>query len=141
MTKPIYTCMWFDGQAKAAAEFYCQVFNPGKIISESPVAVVFEIHYTRFMALNGGPQFKPTEATSFVVECSSQETIDHYWNQLTANGGQAGRCGWLKDKYGFSWQIIPEKLGALLAEPGAMQALMTMNKIDIYTLENASAPN
>lgn len=137
MEKQIYTCLWFDGQVKEAAAFYCSVFKNGRIITENPMVVVFEINHTRFLALNGGPMFKPTEATSFVVECETQEEIDHYWNELTANGGEESMCGWLKDKFGFSWQIIPTNMGALLAKPDAMQAMMQMKKISIEGLKNA----
>jgi predicted 3-demethylubiquinone-9 3-methyltransferase (glyoxalase superfamily) len=137
MATPIYSCMWFDGQAKAAADFYCSIFKDGKIISASAMVVIFEINNTKFMGLNGGPMFKPTEGVSFVVDCGSQEEIDHYWNKLTADGGEESRCGWLKDKFGFSWQIVPDNIGALLSKPKAMQALMQMKKIDIETLENA----
>ncbi len=137
MTKQIYSCMWFDGQAKAAADFYCSIFKDGKIISENPMVVLFEINNTKFMGLNGGPMYKPTEGISFVVDCETQEEIDNYWNKLTADGGQESMCGWLKDKFGFSWQIIPANIGSLLSKPKAMQALMQMKKIDIATLENA----
>ena len=137
MTRQIYSCLWFDGQAKEAAEFYCSIFKDGRIISESPMVVVFAINNTKFMGLNGGPMYKPTEGVSFVVECASQEDIDHYWNSLSAEGGQESRCGWVKDKFGFSWQIIPSDLEALLSKPGAVQAMMQMNKIDIAALENA----
>ena len=137
MTKPIYSCLWFDGQAKAAADLYCSIFKDAKIITETPMVVIFEINNTRFMGLNGGPMFKPNEAVSFVVECESQQEIDHYWNNLSKDGGQESRCGWVKDKFGFSWQIIPQNLGSLLSKPAAMQALMQMQKIEIATLENA----
>ena len=137
MTKPIYSCLWFDGQAKAAVDLYCSIFKDAKIITETPMVVIFEINNTRFMGLNGGPMFKPNEAVSFVVECESQQEIDHYWNNLSKDGGQESRCGWVKDKFGFSWQIIPQNLGSLLSKPAAMQALMQMQKIDIATLENA----
>jgi predicted 3-demethylubiquinone-9 3-methyltransferase (glyoxalase superfamily) len=137
MTKQIYPCLWFDGQAKAAADFYCSIFKDAKITTENQMVVIFELNNTKFMALNGGPMYKPTEAVSFVVDCESQEEIDHYWNQLSADGGQESMCGWVKDKFGFSWQIIPANLGSLLSKPNAMPALMQMKKIDIATLENA----
>lgn len=137
MTKQIYSCLWFDGQAKTAAEFYCSIFKDGKIITENPMVVIFEINGTSFMALNGGPMYKPTEAVSFVVDCESQEEIDRYWKQLTAEGGEEGRCGWLKDRFGFSWQIVPRNMGALISKPTAVQALLQMKKIEIATLENA----
>jgi predicted 3-demethylubiquinone-9 3-methyltransferase (glyoxalase superfamily) len=93
------------------------------------------------MGLNGGPQFKFTEAVSFVVPCDTQEEIDHYWNKLTADGGQESMCGWLKDKFGLSWQIIPANIGEIMMDPErgqrAMKELMTMKKLDIKRLENA----
>ena len=101
------------------------------------MVVMFEINNTKFMGLNGGPRFKPTEAVSFVVNCGSQEEIDSYWNKLTVDGGQESKCGWLKDKFGFSWQIVPGNIGALITKPNAIQALMQMKKIDIAALENA----
>lgn len=137
MTKPIYNCLWFDNQAKEAAAFYCSIFKDGKIISENPMVVNFEINGTRFMSLNGGPMYNPNEAVSMVIECESQTEIDHYWNSLSSNGGAESQCGWVKDKFGFSWQIIPANLGTLMANPNAMAALMKMKKIEISILENA----
>ena len=137
MNKQIYSCLWFDGRAKEAAEFYCSIFKDGKIITENPMVVIFEINQTKFMGLNGGPMFKPTEAVSFVVDCESQEEIDRYWNELTAGGGSESMCGWLKDKFGFSWQIVPVNMGQLISRPEAMQAMMKMKKIDIAALQNA----
>ncbi|UIR56674.1 VOC family protein [Sphingobacterium sp. SRCM116780] len=138
MTNSIYSCLWFDGQAQAAAEFYCSIFKEAKIVSSNAMVVIFEINKTRFMGLNGGPMFKPTEAVSFVVECKDQQEIDHYWSKLTSEGGEESMCGWLKDKFGFSWQIIPENIAVLLSKPKAMEALMQMKKIDISILETAS---
>ncbi len=137
MTNSIYSCLWFDGKAKEAAEFYCSIFKGGKIVTENPMVVIFEINNTKFMGLNGGSMYKPTEGVSFVVDCESQEEIDRYWNGLTADGGEESRCGWLKDKFGFSWQIVPANLGLLLSKPAAMEALMKMKKIDIAGLQNA----
>jgi predicted 3-demethylubiquinone-9 3-methyltransferase (glyoxalase superfamily) len=140
MTQPIYTCLWFDGQAKAAAEFYCSVFKNSHIISDTPMVVNFELNGCRFMGLNGGPQFRFTEATSFVIECTSQKEIDYYWDRLTT-GGEAGRCGWLKDQFGVSWQVIPAVLGQLMSDPEkgsrVVQAFMQMSKFDIEKLRNA----
>ena len=99
MTKPIYPCIWFDGQAKAAADYYCSVFRNAAIISASPMVVLFRLNGTQFMALNGGPMFKPNQAVSFVVECETQEEIDHYWDKLI-EGSEESNCGWLKDKFG-----------------------------------------
>ena len=141
MTHEIYPCLWFDGQAKAAAEFYCSIFKDSAITTDTALVVMFELNSKKYMGLNGGPMYKPTEATSFVVPCDTQEEIDHYWNKLTADGGQESMCGWLKDKFGFSWQIIPASLGKLMSDPEkcqkVMQALMKMKKLDLAILENA----
>jgi predicted 3-demethylubiquinone-9 3-methyltransferase (glyoxalase superfamily) len=140
MSKPIYTCLWFDGQAKAAAEFYCSIFKDSKILSENPMVVMFELNGTKFMGLNGGPKFKFTPATSFVIDCDSQEEIDHYWEKL-GDGGTYSQCGWLDDKYGVSWQIVPSILGSLMADPTkgprVIEAFLKMTKFDIETLLNA----
>ncbi len=141
MTNPMYPCLWFDGKAKEAATFYCSVFKDSKILSENPMVVMFELNGQKFMGLNGGPMFTFNEAVSYVVECANQEEIDHYWTSLTADGGQESMCGWLKDKYGFSWQIVPAVLGKLMSDPEkgqrVMQALMKMKKLDLATLTNA----
>jgi len=141
MTKQIYPCLWFNGQAKEAADFYCTVFNNSRIIANTPMVVTFEINGTRFMGLNGGPQFKFNESVSFVVECETQQEIDAYWNSLTENG-QESMCGWLKDKYGISWQIVPSILGKLMTDPEkapkVFKAFQQMRKFDIETLIKAS---
>jgi predicted 3-demethylubiquinone-9 3-methyltransferase (glyoxalase superfamily) len=140
MTKQIYPCLWFDGQAKAAAEFYCSIFKNSKITTDTPMVVTFELNGKKFMGLNGGPQFKFTEAVSYVVACDTQEEIDYYWDKLT-HGGEEGSCGWLKDKFGLSWQIVPTILGELLSNPvkaqGVTQAFMKMKKFDIEKLLRA----
>jgi predicted 3-demethylubiquinone-9 3-methyltransferase (glyoxalase superfamily) len=141
MTNQIYPCLWFDGQAQAAAQFYCSIFNNSAITADNQMVVIFELNGKKFMGLNAGPQFKFNEAVSFVVDCETQEEIDHYWSKLTADGGEEGSCGWLKDKFGVSWQIVPAVLPALLSNPDkaqkVMQAYMKMKKFDIKTLENA----
>lgn len=138
MNKQIYPCLWFDGKAKEAADFYCTVFKNSKILSENPMVVMFEINDTKFMALNGGPQFQFNESVSFVINCETQEEIDHYWNSFTTNGGQESMCGWCKDKYGVSWQIVPTILGKLMNDPAksqeVIQAFLKMKKFDIATL-------
>jgi len=140
MTHQIYPCLWFDGQAKAAAEFYCSVFKNSKILNDSPMVVTFELNGTKFMGLNGGPQFKFNEAVSFVVNCEDQDEIDYYWEKLT-EGGAESMCGWLKDKFGVSWQIVPAILGTLMSDPEraprVIDAFMKMSKFDIAQLENA----
>ena len=141
MKKQIYPCLWFDGQAKAAAEFYCSIFSNSNITEENPMVVRWEINGSQFMGLNGGPQFKTNEAVSFVIECDTQQEIDNYWNKLTADGGQESQCGWCKDKFGVSWQVVPAILGELLSnsEKGqrVVSAFMQMKKFDIEKLLNA----
>ena len=141
MTHQIYPCLWFDGQAQAAAKFYCSIFKNSKITTDTPMVVAFELNDRKFIGLNAGPRFKFTEAISFVVDCDTQEEIDYYWNNLMADGGSEGSCGWLKDKFGVSWQIVPTVLPRLLSDPEkapkVMQAYMKMKKFDIKELENA----
>jgi len=141
MTNQIYPCLWFDNQAQDAAKFYCSVFKNSKITADNQMVVAFELNGKKFIGLNAGPQFQFNEAISFVVDCETQEEIDYYWNKLTADGGNEGSCGWLKDKFGVSWQIVPTVLPKLLNDPGkaqkVMQAYMQMKKFDIKTLENA----
>lgn len=141
MKHEIYPCLWFNGQAQEAAKFYCEVFKDAKITADNQMVVIFELNGKKFMGLNGGPQFKFNEAVSFVVDCDTQEEIDHYWSKLTANGGSEGNCGWLKDKFGVSWQIVPTVLPKLLSDPAraqrVLQAYMKMKKFDIKELESA----
>ena len=141
MTKQIYPCLWFDGQAAEAAAFYCALFPDSRIISESPMVVNFELQGQFFMGLNGGNQFAFNEAVSFVITCKDQEEIDHYWNALTTGGGSEGRCGWCKDRFGVSWQVVPDQLGALMSHPEkgprVARAFMQMRKFDIAALQNA----
>ncbi|WP_100611873.1 VOC family protein [Confluentibacter lentus] len=141
MKNLIYPCLWFDNQAKEAAEFYCRIFPNSRIIFESPMVVQFELNRHRFMGLNGGPQFKHSEAVSFVIECKDQQEIDHYWNNLIADGGQESMCGWCKDKFGVSWQVVPTVLGVLMRDPEkskkVFEVVMTMRKLDVQTILNA----
>ncbi|GGC06968.1 VOC family protein [Dyadobacter sediminis] len=141
MNSSIYPCLWFDGNAKAAAEFYCSVFKNSKILQENPVVVTFELNGYKVMGLNGGPKFRFSEAFSFVINCDTQDEIDYYWQKLTADGGREDQCGWLKDKYGFSWQVVPSVLSKLMSDPErgqrVMQAILQMKKLDIEKLENA----
>jgi predicted 3-demethylubiquinone-9 3-methyltransferase (glyoxalase superfamily) len=140
MQNQIYTCLWFDGKAKEAADYYCSIFKNSKLISENSMVVIFELNNTKFMALNGGPQYKFSPATSHVIECTTQTEIDHYWEHL-GKDGKYSQCGWLDDKYGVSWQIVPAMLGELMADtekaPRVMQAFMQMKKFDIEALKNA----
>jgi predicted 3-demethylubiquinone-9 3-methyltransferase (glyoxalase superfamily) len=141
MKNQIYPCLWFDGQAKAAAEFYCSIFSNSKITAENPMVVKWEANGQQFMGLNGGPHFKFNEAISFVIECDAQEEIDHYWNNLISNGGTESQCGWCKDQFGVSWQVVPKILSQLMADPEKGQrvvaAFMQMKKFDIEKLLNA----
>jgi predicted 3-demethylubiquinone-9 3-methyltransferase (glyoxalase superfamily) len=144
--------LWFDTESQEAAEFYTSVFPNSKITkvttrpdrSDEPVLTVeFELDGQRFIALNGGPQFSFTEAVSFDVKCQTQEDVDGYWETLS-DGGEEGPCGWLKDRFGLSWQIVPEVLPRLLADPDrekadrVFSAMMKMGKIEIAELERAA---
>lgn len=141
MHNPIFPCLWFDGKAKEAADFYCSVFTNSRILQETPMVVMFEMNGSKFMGLNGGPQFPFTEAVSLVVNCDTQDEIDYFWNRLTADGGKESRCGWLKDKYGLSWQIVPSNIGQLMSDPEkanrVMQVILQMNKLDIEKIRQA----
>ena len=140
MKNTIHPCLWFDGQAKEAAEFYCSIFKNSRIVADTPLVVKFDLNGAEFMGLNGGPQFKFTEAVSFVVECETQEEIDNYWARLS-EGGKEIECGWLKDKFGLSWQIVPSILGKLMSDPQkaprVMQVINRTKKFSIAELENA----
>ncbi|QDW23817.1 VOC family protein [Pedobacter sp. KBS0701] len=141
MTKPLVTCLWFDGQAEAAAKYYCTVFKDSKITQITPMVVTFELNGNKFMGLNGGPQFKFDEAISLMVNCDSQNEIDYYWDTFINDGGTESVCGWLKDKFGLSWQIVPSNIGTLMAEPErakrVMDVVMQMKKLDMKKMENA----
>ena len=141
MKQQMYPCLWFDGQARAAADFYCTIFPNSKILNDSGMVVNFELNGQFFMGLNGGDNIQFSEAVSFVIPCKDQEEIDHYWYKLIADGGQESMCGWCKDKFGLSWQVIPAILGELMSNPEnrqrVVQAFMKMQKFDIETLQNA----
>lgn len=154
MQQKIRPFLWYDRDAEQAVEFYVSVFKSGKIHSVSyyndeiadqmglpngtAMTVDFELEGMQFTALNGGPMFKFNESVSFVVNCADQAEIDHFWSALTADGGEESMCGWLKDKYGLSWQIVPHNIGDLLSTPEAMMKLMQMRKIDIDGLVKAT---
>lgn len=139
MSKSVFPCLWFDGEAKAAAEFYCSVFKDSRIIDDTPMVVTFELNGAKFMGLNAGPQFKFSEAVSFVINCDSQEEIDYYWDKLT-EGGEESMCGWLKDKFGLSWQVVPSNIGKLMNDPSRAErigkVLFTMKKLNKAVLEH-----
>ena len=146
--------LWFDGQAEEAAQFYVSVFKNSKILgvtrygeagpgpAGSAMTVQFVLDGQELIALNGGPHFKFTEAVSFSVDCSTQAEVDHYWSKLT-DGGEESQCGWLKDRYGLSWQVNPRSLGEMLGDPDpekskrVMEAMLAMRKIDIARLKQA----
>lgn len=140
MAHKLFPCLWFNGQAKAAADFYCAVFKNSKLISENPMVVIFELNNTKFMALNGGPNYQFSPANSYVITCDTQEEIDHYWEKL-GEGGTYSMCGWLDDKFGVSWQIVPAILSTLMNDPEkapkVTQAFMQMRKFEIDKLINA----
>lgn len=141
MQTMFYPCLWCDGTAAEAAAFYCGIFPHAHILSDNGMVVKFSLNGSLMMALNGGPRYKPNQAVSLVIECDTQEEIDHYWNALT-EGGHESRCGWLTDRYGLSWQVVPRQLGALLADPAKAQevtdALLKMNKLDLQLLRQAA---
>ena len=151
----IAPCLWFDGNAEEAAHFYTSVFADSRIATvmhytdagpgpEGKVlAITFEIEGQEFMALSGGPQFPFTPAISLFVHCSSQQEVDRYWTKLIEGGGSPWQCGWLKDRFGVSWQIVPDALGDMLRDPDkakasrVMAAMMKMVKLDVAQLEQA----
>jgi len=158
ITQKITPFLWFNDQAEEAAKFYTSIFKDSKIgkatrydeeaakatgqPSGSVMTIEFELEGQRFVALNGGPHFKFTEAVSFVINCETQADVDHFWSKLSA-GGEESRCGWLKDKFGLSWQVVPVVLIEMLADKDAakakrvMNAMLQMDKIDIATLQKA----
>lgn len=153
--KGFTTCLWFDGRAEEAARYYTSVFEDGRIgktsryteagpgPAGSVVTVDFEINGQKFVALNGGPEFSFTEAISFQITCENQAEVDHYWDRLTEGGGQEVQCGWVKDRFGVSWQIIPAVLLEMVGDPDpekakrATEAMLGMKKLDIAELRKA----
>lgn len=152
----LYTCLWFDGQAQEAAEFYSSLLPDSHVdkvwrspaeTPSGPAGMVLTVDFTllgqRVQGLNGGPDFRFTEAISFVVECADQAEVDRLWAAL-GDGGEPGPCGWLKDRYGLSWQIVPKRLEELLDDPDpgrarrAMEAMLTMGKLEVAELERAA---
>jgi predicted 3-demethylubiquinone-9 3-methyltransferase (glyoxalase superfamily) len=156
MTFRLTPCLWFDTQAEDAARFYCSVFKNSRIVSTVPYSeagpgeagttmlVEFELDGNPFTAVNGGPQFTLSEAVSFQIPCADQGEVDYYWDTLTADGGEESQCGWLKDRFGLSWQVVPTRLPEIMggADPEgaqrAMKAMFGMRKIDIAGLERAA---
>ena len=148
------TCLWFDTEAEEAANFYVSLFEDSKVTDvqrldgtpsgDNVALVFFRLAGNEFFAINGGPQFPFTEAVSIHVGVDDQAEVDRLWTALTADGGEEGQCGWLKDRFGLSWQIIPERMGELLSDPDpdrrqrAMQAMLQMQKIDLEVMEAAA---
>jgi predicted 3-demethylubiquinone-9 3-methyltransferase (glyoxalase superfamily) len=143
ISSALSVCLWYDGNAEEAARLYTSLIPNSEITSISPMMVTFTLDGVPFQALNGGPQFKPTEAASIVISTKDQEETDRLWSALTADGGSEGRCAWLKDRFGVSWQIVPQILPQLLgaadrqAADRTLQAMLKMTKIDIKALESA----
>jgi predicted 3-demethylubiquinone-9 3-methyltransferase (glyoxalase superfamily) len=153
----ITTYLWFDREAEEAANLYTSIFKNSKILNVArygdagpgpkgtAMTVNFQLDGQEFIALNGGPMYRFTEAISLLVDCETQEEVDRLWNKLTADGGEESMCGWLKDKFGLSWQIIPSALFQLMSDPDpekskrVMEAMLQMKKIDVPTLERAHA--
>jgi predicted 3-demethylubiquinone-9 3-methyltransferase (glyoxalase superfamily) len=151
----ITTYLWFNDQAEEAAKFYTSIFDNSRVVSVTrdqvgvggpkgrAMVVEFQLEGQNFLALNGGPQFKFTEAISLHVNCESQAEVDKLWNKLVSGGGEESQCGWLKDKYGLSWQIIPRALGEMIGDKDpakskrAVEAMLQMKKIDIAALQRA----
>ncbi|MFJ6479094.1 MULTISPECIES: VOC family protein [unclassified Streptomyces] len=154
--KGFTTCLWFDGNAEAAADYYLSVFKDGKLgrigryteagpgRADSVMVVEFEINGQQFIGLNGGPQFPFTEAISFQIRCADESEADYYWDALTGDGGEEGVCGWVKDRFGVSWQVIPPGAIDLIADPDpgraarATAAMMQMKKLDVTEMRRAA---
>ena len=152
----IAPCLWFNGEAEDAARLYVSLFPNSTVVAVSrwgegapfpagtALMVEFSLAGQRFQALNGGPQYKHSEAMSLSISCNDAAEVDYYWNALTSGGGAEGRCGWLKDRFGVSWQVVPDGLGKLISDPDkgragrAMQAMMTMRKLDLAAIRAAA---
>ncbi len=155
MLHKIVPNLWFDTQAEQAAEFYCSVFDNSRVVNVthytevgpgepgSVMTVEFELEGQRFVAINGGPEFTFDEAVSFAITCADQDEVDYFWNALV-EGGQESQCGWLTDRFGLSWQVVPDGMDEILADPDpgrarrAMEAMFTMRKLDVAALRRAA---
>ena len=142
LSQKITPFLWFDGQAEEAARFYASIFKKSKIVRVTPMYAAFQLEDQEFIALNGGPQFSFTPAISFFVRCKTQKEVDFFWEKLS-DGGETLQCGWLRDRFGLSWQIVPSVLGELLEDADeekaerVMDALLKMTKLDISKLKKA----
>jgi predicted 3-demethylubiquinone-9 3-methyltransferase (glyoxalase superfamily) len=149
--RPLRTSLWFDGNALEAAEYYVSVFPDSEITDVqhfteagpgapgTVVTVAFHIGAMEFVAINGGPHYQFSPAISFVIECADQTEVDRYWNELAGNGGKPSKCGWLEDRHGLSWQVIPTELYELIQNPAGAEAMLEMEKIDLEVLRRAVA--
>ncbi len=156
MSQKITPNLWFDGDAEQAAEFYVDVFKDGRIgnVARYPenspgpagtvMTVEWEVMGQQFVGINGGPQFKFSEAVSFMISCEDQEEVDYYWDRLTADGGEESQCGWCRDRFGLSWQVVPKGMEVVFGDADkeksqrAMQAMMGMKKLDLAALRAAA---
>jgi predicted 3-demethylubiquinone-9 3-methyltransferase (glyoxalase superfamily) len=156
MPRNIVPNLWFDTEAEEAAEFYCSVFENSRIVNVAHypegaprpagtvMTVEFELDGNRFVGINGGPQFKFDEAVSFQITCEDQDEVDYFWERLLAGGGEESVCGWLKDRYGLSWQVVPTGMEELFSDPDperarrAMDAMLKMRKLDVAALRRAA---
>ena len=156
MSQKIVPNLWFDTEAEEAAEFYCSLFEDSKIRSKTHypegapreagmvMTVEFELNGERFTGINGGPDFKFDEAVSFLINCKDQQEVDYFWEKLTEAGGEEGQCGWLRDRFGVSWQVVPEGMDEVFADPDperaqrAMAAMLKMQKLDVAALREAA---
>lgn len=155
-TTTLTTCLWFNHNGREAAEYYVDLFPNSRIldnwvtqadtpgnVAQSEVVINFEIFGQAFIALNGGPHFTHSEAISFQIPCSTQDEVDYYWDTMISDGGEAGRCGWLKDKFGVSWQVCPAEMNDYLGGPDpagskrATEAMLSMTKIDLHAMKRA----
>jgi predicted 3-demethylubiquinone-9 3-methyltransferase (glyoxalase superfamily) len=151
MQPSIVPNLWFDTESEEAARFYCSVFPDSRIVEVTHytdagpreaglvLSVEYELNGMRFVNINGGDQFPHSEAVSFLVECETQDEIDRYWDALVEGGGEHGPCGWLKDRFGVSWQVAPRMIKELVENPNAMAAMLKMGKIDIAALQAAAS--
>ena len=156
MSQKITPNLWFDMNAEEAANFYVDLFDDGRILnvarypegSPGPagevMTVEWELNGQKFVGINGGPQFQFSEAVSFMISCKDQEEVDYYWDRLTADGGKEGQCGWLSDRFGLAWQVVPEGMDEVFSDPDpakaerSMAAMMKMKKLDIEQLKKAA---
>lgn len=143
MNNKLTPCLWCNNNALEKAEYYCSIFPNSKILSQHQVVVVFELNGMKFQAINGGMDFAYNESISWVIDCQDQSEVDHYWDTFVKDGGKESQCGWCKDKYGMSWQVVPKQLGELMMDEDrqkagkVMESMMKMHKIIVADLQAA----